>query len=112
MDPAQRISGRARVASAIALALVVLGACEAAESTAAGIVVDVEGTTMTEIQAFTLRTRPGQEVRFEVGRLEMVDGAFPATHLREHMALATPVTVAYRTEGERLVVYRLTDDDP
>jgi len=66
MGSAHRIVGRARVASAIALALVVLIACEAAESTAAGIVVNVEGTTVTDIQAFTLRTQPGQDVRFEV----------------------------------------------
>jgi len=108
MNSAHRIAGRARVASAIALALV-LGACEAAESTAAGIVVNVEGTTVTDIQAFTLRTQPGQDVRFEVGQLEMADGAFPASHLREHMALASAVVVDYRPDGERLVAFRLSD---
>ncbi len=64
---------------------------------------------MTDIQAFILRTEAGQNVRFEIGRLEMVDGAFPASHLREHMALATPVSVDYRPDGERLVAFRLSD---
>jgi hypothetical protein len=109
LNSAHRIVGRARVASAIALALVVLGACEAAESTATGIVVDVEGTTVTEIQAFTLRTQPGQDVRFEIGQPEMADGAFPASHLREHMALASAVVVDFRPDGERLVAFRLSD---
>ncbi len=109
MGVAYRVLGRTRVASAVALALVVLMACQATGSTAAGIVVDVEGTTVTEIQAFTLRTEAGQDMRFELGRLELVDGAFPASHLREHMALATAVVVAYRTEGQRLVAFRLSD---
>ncbi len=98
-----------RAAFAVALVLVALTACEAASSTAVGIVVDVEGSTVTDIEAFTLRSQAGQDVRFEIGRLELVDGAFPASHLREHMALATPVVVTYRTEGERSVAFRLSD---
>lgn len=97
-----------RWALTLSLLLVLLG-CEAAGSTAAGIVTDVEGTSVTDIQGFTLRTEGGEEMRFELGRLDLVGGAFPASHLREHMALAQPVAVAYRTEAERLVVYRLTD---
>ncbi len=39
----------------------------------------------------------------------MAEGAFPASHLREHMALASAVVVDYRPDGERLVAFRLGD---
>lgn len=109
MGAAHGVVARTRAALVIALVLVGLTACEAAGSTAAGIVVDVEGTTVTDIQAFTLRTEAGKDVRFELGSLDLTNGAFPASHLREHMALASPVAVAYRAEGKRLVAFRLTD---
>ena len=46
---------------------------------------------------------------FSVGKLGLSDDAFPANHLREHMALAEPISGEYRTEGTDRVAFRLTD---
>ena len=88
---------------------VALAACGPAPRTVAGFVVDVKSTSLTEIQSFTLRTQDGQEIVFRVGPLELDGGAFPAGHLREHMALSQPVAVAYREESGERVAYRLVD---
>jgi hypothetical protein len=77
--------------------------------TATGIVIAVDQASVTTVRSFTLRTNDGQEMVFSVGTLDLGDGAFPANHLREHMAVAEPVDVAYRSEGAALVAIRLTD---
>ncbi|MEX1173520.1 MAG: hypothetical protein WEG56_13015 [Chloroflexota bacterium] len=86
-----------------------LTACGPAPQTAAGFVVDVKSTSLTQIDSFTLRTPEGEELLFRVGPLELEGGAFPAGHLREHMALAQAVAVAYRLEDGERVAYRLAD---
>lgn len=93
------------------LALIVLFATGCGESpkTIAGFVTDVRSTSLTQIDQFTLRMPDGREIVFTVGPLELDGGAFPGGHLREHMALAQPVAVAYREEGTQLVAYRLAD---
>lgn len=97
-----------RAACLLTLALA-LAACGPAGKTAAGFVVDVQSTALTEVQSFTLRTPEGDEVVFRVGRLELDGGAFPAGHLREHLALNQPVAVAYREENGERIAYRLAD---
>lgn len=90
-------------------AAVILGACGPQPATAAGYVIDVQSTTITQVDSFTLRTPEGAEHVFRVGPLELDGGAFPAGHLREHMALAQGVAVAYREEGGERVAFRLVD---
>ncbi len=97
------------VRSVLLLLAIVLAACGPAPQTVAGFVVDVKSTSLTEIQSFTLRTQDGRELVFRVGPLELDGGAFPAGHLRQHMALNQAVAVAYREEGGERVVYRLVD---
>lgn len=93
----------------IVLAAALLTGCGPQPSTAAGFVVDVKSSTITQVDSFTLRTPEGTELVFRVGALELDGGAFPAGHLREHMALAQAVAVAYReVDGER-VAFRLAD---
>ncbi len=77
--------------------------------TATGIVITVDQASVTTVRSFTLRTNDGQEIVFSVGTLDLSGEAFPANHLREHMAIAEPVSVEYRTEGAALVAIRLTD---
>ena len=91
------------------LLAITLAACGPAPQTAAGFVVDVKSTSLTEIQTFTLRTQDGQELVFKVGALELDGGAFPAGHLRQHMALNQAIAVAYREENGERVAYRLAD---
>ncbi|MDA8202263.1 MAG: hypothetical protein M0Z49_05825 [Chloroflexi bacterium] len=97
------------IRSLLLLIAIALAACGPAPQTVAGFVIDVKSTSLTEIQSFTLRTQDGQELVFRVGPLELDGGAFPAGHLREHMALSQPVAVAYREESGERVAYRLVD---
>ena len=90
-------------------AVVTVGACGPQPATAAGFVVDVKSSSVTQVDSFTLRTPEGTELVFRVGPLELDGGAFPAGHLREHMALAQAVAVAYREEGGERVAFRLAD---
>lgn len=98
-----------RIRSLLLLLAIALAACGPAPQTAAGFVVDVKSTSLTEIQSFTMRTQDGQELVLKVGPLELDGGAFPAGHLRQHMALNQAVAVAYRVEGGERVAYRLAD---
>lgn len=93
----------------LALAAIVATACEPAPSTAAGYVVDVKSSSLTQVDEFTIRTDDGGLLRFRVGALELDGGAFPAGHLREHMALGQPVAIGFREDAGEQVAYRLVD---
>lgn len=94
----------------LVLGLAILAAaCGPASMTAAGFVVEVKSTSLTQVDSFTIRTQDGQQLVFRVGPLELDGGAFPAGHLREHMALTQGVAVAYREENGERVAYRLVD---
>ena len=96
------------VVGLLTLALFV-AACGPEPARLAGIVIDVESRSITQVDAFTLRTDTGEAVRFRIGPLEFGRGAFPATHLREHMALGAQVIVSYVEEAGEKVAVRLTD---
>ena len=90
-------------------AVVAVGACGPQPATAAGFVIDAKSSSVTQVDSFTLRTPEGTELVFRVGPLELDGGAFPGGHLREHMAMAQAVAVAYREEGGERVAFRLAD---
>lgn len=75
----------------------------------AGFVVEVNSTSITQVDSFVLRQADGTEETFLVGPLELDRDAFPATHLREHMALNQPIAVAFRDEGGQRNAYLLKD---
>lgn len=77
-----------------------------------GLVIEVAGSSPARVDWFTLRTADGQQLHFALGPIALDDGAFPPNHLREHQALATPVRVTYRPDGDRLVAVRLEDAPP
>lgn len=90
-------------------ALVASPSGSSSPAAAVGIVIAVDQTSVTTVQTFTLRTNDGQEIVFTVGQLDVGGDAFPANHLREHMALAEPIKVDYWTEGADRAAIRLTD---
>jgi len=97
---------------AVAFLWLVLAACGgvvAQIQTVEGIVVEVVSDSPVAIEAFTLRTEQGEQLHFSLGGEDFGHGTFPATHLREHQALAQPVRVSYRAEGDANVVVRLED---
>lgn len=98
-----------RAAAGLVLSLLVVAACDSASATAVGVVIGVEARSLVEIDQFTLRTEDGTLMTLIVGQLELDSGAFPASHLQEHLATAMPIVVAYRAEPEGNVAYRLVD---
>lgn len=90
-------------------ALIVLGGCGPASQTAAGFVVDVKSTSLTQIDAFTLRTPEGDELVFRTGILDLDGGGFPGAHLREHMVTNQAIAVAYTEQGGDRVATKLVD---
>ena len=75
---------------------------------AVGIVSSIDSEGLTNVRGFTLRMPDGRELEFAIGTLE--NGAeFPPGHLAEHQAVASPIRVWYRTEGDALVAFRLED---
>ena len=89
--------------------LVVAVGCGPAPATAAGFVTDVKSTSITQVDAFTIRTADGESLTFRVGVVELDGGAFPAGHLREHMATAQPVAIAFTVVAGERVATRLVD---
>jgi hypothetical protein len=98
-----------RGALLLGVLLLAIAGCGTGDKTVDGFVVDVQSTSLTQVDSFTLRTPEGETIVFRVGPLELDGGAFPAPHLREHMALNQAVAIAYREEDGEKVAYRLLD---
>lgn len=94
---------------ALFVGAVVVAACGSPPSMVAGYVVDVRAASLTDVRSLTLRTPEGEFVTLRIGRLELDGDAFPAGHLREHMATHRPVVVGYREVNGEKVAYRLAD---
>ena len=107
-------------AAGLFLAIALLGACVAVPTTTPppptltvdGLVTLVEGTSPTDVMGFTLRTMDGRLIAFTIGRLDLTGDAFPAGHLREHIATAQPVRVTYVAAGSSPLAIRLEDAPP
>lgn len=94
---------------AFAIVAAVAIGCGPPTKTAVGIVVEVDQASLTDIRSFTIRTTSGDLLTFRVGRVDLSAGAFPPNHLREHMATASAVAVAYtEADGDRVAI-RLVD---
>jgi hypothetical protein len=92
---------------AVAVAAVVFSGTPQGQQ-AVGIVTSIDSEGLTDVRAFDLLTPDGQQLEFQIGTLE--NGAqFPPGHLAEHQALASPIRVWYRTEGDARVAFRLED---
>jgi len=99
--------------SCVVLVVAVLGGCAAppALKTAHGVLLEVESPSIQRVERFTLRTDDGQELRFSAAS-DFNSGtshAMTPGHMRQHMALADPVTITYREEGGNLVALNATD---
>jgi len=93
--------------------LVLAVACTAAPptQTVRGVLVDVQGPSLQRVDSFTVRTDEGRELIFSAASNfnEGQAHAMSPGHMRQHMALADPVTVTFREEGGRLVAVSATD---
>jgi hypothetical protein len=90
-------------------AILVAGGCSGTLQTASGVVLQVNGSSLTEIDSFVLRTADGELITFDVGPVTFDATSFPPEHLREHQALASPVRVTYQVQDGRKVAVKLED---
>ena len=76
-----------------------------------GILLEVDAVSVQRLNGFRLRTDDGAVFDFEADPDFLTAGTHPMSpgHLRQHMALAEPITVVYRVDGERLVALSATD---
>lgn len=118
-----RRTGALAFASLVVLALVV-GACTPSPTPAAptagagspgalvspidGVPIDIEAEGFSKINAFTIRTDDGRQLRFVLGPLENPT-EFPPQHLAEHLAGSTRIRVYFHQQGPDEVAYRLED---
>ena len=98
--------------AALTLAAVVLlttVGCNPTLLSETGLVTDVRSSSLVAIDGFQLRTADGRTLDFSTKDLPYRDDGFPPQHLREHQALAQPVTVTYRVTDGRNDVVKLQD---
>ncbi len=86
-----------------------VGACSPSQLTATGVVIQVTGTSPSAISGFLLHTADNQVLTFIVGPVTFDQTTFPPEHLREHQALASPVTVTYQVQDAKNVAIKLED---
>ena len=73
-----------------------------------GIVVDVQATSLTNVEGFAIRTGDGRTVAFRITSLENA-ATFPPGHLAEHRVSLTRVRVTYVADGEVNRAVRIED---
>lgn len=94
---------------AAALLAAALISCRS-EGSASGVLVGVESTGLSDVQAVTLRAEDGAERRFALGP-EAARAGHPlsAGHLRQHMTHGDRVTIRYRDTPEGPVALEIAD---
>ena len=99
------------LAGLLMVAVLVVG-CGDGEKTITGVILDVESSSLTELDSFTVRSNDGEVLVFLVdpdAPLDPQGGLLPG-HLLGHMQAAEQVTVYYRTDGGVLLAVRLEDE--
>jgi hypothetical protein len=101
---------------AVSLALALAGCAAPSTATsqtqmARGVLLEVVSQNIQQVERFTLRTDDGRELVF-VPAAEFNRGlphAMTPGHMRQHMALADPVAITYRTDNGQLVALSAVD---
>lgn len=95
---------------ALVALVAMLGACGGdSDGTATGVIIDVQSSSLTQLDSFTLRDNDGEVFVFIPAADAMDDpqeGLFPG-HLRTHALAAEQVTVLYREENGQKLAFRL-----
>ena len=85
-------------------------ACEPTLQQQSGVVIAVDSPALGRVDSFVLATGDGERLTFDTTELEF-RSEFPAPHLAEHKVIGDLIEVTYRTDGDRLVVTQLDDED-
>ena len=97
--------GWVRIALLAVALLLVLGACGGGVKKVQGLVVDVQSSSITDLDSVTVRDESGKLWAFKSGS----SVSFSPSHLREHQVFAWPVTVFYEETPEGLLANNITD---
>lgn len=79
------------------------------ERSAVGVLLDVQASSISDIDSFTLRTNDGETLVFSVApdAAQASGEGFAPGHLRSHAAFGEQVEVFYREEDGELLALRL-----
>lgn len=95
-----------------AMAGVACGGDSDGTKTATGVVFDVQSSSLTRLDGFSLHTDDDRTLEFriapEADQRDPQNGFVPS-HLREHALTATKVEIDYRAAGSQLLAIRLED---
>ncbi len=85
-------------------------ACEPTLQQETGVVIDIDSPALGRVDSFVLLNADGERLTFDTTELEF-RSEFPAPHLAEHRVIGDQIVVTYKTDGDRLVVTQLDDED-
>ncbi len=107
-----RVPNPARFAILLLGISLVAFACGGGERSVEGVILEVESSSLVELDSFTLRTNDGETIVFVPDPDVPADPqeAIFAGHLLGHMQAAEQVTVYYRDEREVFVAIRIEHD--
>ena len=108
MTPA-RLFGLAVLLAALAL---VAFACGGGDRSESGVILDVTGSSLTQVESFTLLDDDGEVLTFQIApdaSKDVAEGFFPG-HMRGHALAAEKVTIYYRQEDGVFLALRLEHD--
>jgi hypothetical protein len=94
---------------ALVCAVTIVG-CEPTLQQETGVVIDIDSPALGRVDSFVLLTGDGERLTFDTSELEF-RAEFPAPHLAEHRVLGDRIVVTYKTDGSRLLVTQLDDED-
>ena len=103
-----------RALLALVMVVVATAACNGSGSdvacgdrgTLTGVILDVESRSLTDVQAFTIRS---QDEECEVFIDPDIDYGFPLPHLNDHKVAADPVIVDVEVRDDKLTALTIRD---
>ncbi len=101
-----------RLAVLLAAATVIAFACGGGDQSESGVVLDVVGSSLTQVDSFTLLVGDGEVLTFQIApdaSKDPAEGFFPG-HMRGHALASEKVTVVFREEDGVLLALRLAHD--
>ncbi len=100
------------IAAVAAVVLVAVGAATIlggpGRQVEAGIVIDVQAISLTNVEGFSIRTGDGRVVAFRITSLETA-ASFPPGHLAEHRVSLARIRVTYIVDGAVNRAVRIED---
>ena len=101
-----------RLAVLLSTVAVVAFACGGGDRSESGVILDVAGSSLTQVDSFTLLVDDGDVLTFQIApdaSKDLAEGFFPG-HMRGHALAAEKVTVYFREENGVLLGLRLEHD--